>query len=185
MHTHDLIVVGTSAGGLDALRVIVSGLAGDFPAAVLIVMHSSPEGPYLLPGILSRTGRLEVGVAVSGAPIERGKIYVAPPDHHLLVKGACISLSRGPKENRARPSIDPLFRTAAAAYGPRVVGVILTGMLDDGTAGLCAVKERGGIAIVQDLPIASLMGPGPDGFATVMGPPDRQGHGATRKAARP
>ncbi len=150
MSTHDLIVIGTSAGGLDALRTIARGLPGDIPAAILIVMHTSPEGPNLLPELLSRAGPVEVAKAVNGAPIEHGKIYVAPPDHHLLVKGNCISLSRGPKENRSRPAIDPLFRTAAAAYGPRVVGVILTGMLDDGTAGLSAVKARGGTSVIQN-----------------------------------
>jgi two-component system chemotaxis response regulator CheB len=148
--THDLIVVGVSAGGVEALQVIARALPGDLPAAVLIVMHTTPEGPYLLPHILSKAGPLEVAKAVDGVPIERGKIYVAPPDHHMLVKGNRISLSKGPKENRSRPAIDPLFRTAAAAYGPRVVGVILTGMLDDGTAGLSAVKERGGTRVVQD-----------------------------------
>lgn len=147
---HDLIVVGASAGGVDALQVIVRALPMDLPAAVLIVMHTTPEGPYLLPQILSKAGPLEVAASVDGVPIEHGKVYVAPPDHHMLVKGNRINLSKGPKENRSRPAIDPLFRTAAAAYGPRVVGVILTGMLDDGTAGLSAVKERGGTRIVQD-----------------------------------
>lgn len=148
--THDIIVVGASAGGVEALRVLVGGLPESLPAAVLIVMHTSPEGPYLLPDILGRSSALEVSRPREGDLIERGKLYVAPPGHHLLVKGARINLSNGPKENRSRPAIDPLFRTAALAYGPRVVGVILTGMLDDGTAGLCAVKERGGIAVVQD-----------------------------------
>ncbi len=150
MSTHDLIVIGASNGGVEALQVIARGLPKDLPAAVLIVMHTSPQGPYLLPEILSRVGPLEAANIVDGAAIERGKLYVAPPDHHLLVKGDRISLSRGPKENRSRPAIDPLFRTAAGAYGPRVVGVILTGMLDDGTAGLSAVKMCGGITVVQD-----------------------------------
>jgi two-component system, chemotaxis family, protein-glutamate methylesterase/glutaminase len=150
MFARDVMVIGASAGGVEALKVIVRALPGDLPAAVLIVLHSSPQGPYLLPHILSKAGPVEVAQTVDGAPIEHGKIYVAPPDHHLLVKGTRISLSKGPKENRARPAIDPLFRTAAAAYGPRVVGVILTGMLDDGTAGLSAVKECGGTSVVQD-----------------------------------
>lgn len=130
--------------------MIARGLPGDLSASVLIVLHSSPQGPYLLPDILSKVGPLRVAKTVDGAPIEHGKIYVAPPDHHMLVKGNRITLSKGPKENRSRPAIDPLFRTAAAAYGPRVVGVILTGMLDDGTAGLSAVKARGGTTVVQD-----------------------------------
>jgi two-component system chemotaxis response regulator CheB len=148
--THDLIVVGASAGGVEALQVLVGGLPKGLPAAVMIVMHTSPEGPYLLPDILGRAGSLEVPKPREGDLIERGKLYIAPPGHHLLVKGDRINLSKGPKENRSRPAIDPLFRTAAVAYGPRVVGVILTGMLDDGTSGLSAVKERGGIAVVQD-----------------------------------
>jgi two-component system, chemotaxis family, protein-glutamate methylesterase/glutaminase len=150
MPAHDLIVVGTSAGGVEALQAIARGLPADLEAAVLVVMHSSPQGPYLLPEILSKAGPLKALKSVDGARIENGKIYIAPPDHHLLVKGHFLSLSRGPKENRSRPAIDPLFRTAAASYGPRVIGVILTGMLDDGTAGLSAVKQRGGIAVVQD-----------------------------------
>lgn len=150
MNGRDLIVVGTSAGGVEALQTIVSGLPVDLPAAVLIVMHTSPQGPYLLPEILERSGPLEVASTVDGAVIERSKIYVAPPDHHLLVTGDRIRLVRGPKENRSRPAVDPLFRTAAAAYGSRLVGVILTGMLDDGTAGLSAVRQRGGIAVVQE-----------------------------------
>jgi two-component system chemotaxis response regulator CheB len=150
MSAIELIVIGTSAGGVEALQVIARGLPGDLSAAILIVMHTSPRGPHLMPEILSKAGPLEVARAVNGASIEQGKIYIAPPDHHLLVKESRISLSRGPKENCSRPAIDPLFRTAAAAYGPHVVGVILTGMLDDGTAGLSAVKECGGTTIVQD-----------------------------------
>ena len=147
---HDLIVVGASAGGVEALQVISRALPKDLAAAILVVMHSSPQGPNLLPHILGKAGPVEVAKTEDGAPIEPGKIYIAPPDHHLLVNGTRIRLSKGPKENRSRPAIDPLFRTAASAYGPRVVGVILTGMLDDGTAGLSAVKERGGITVVQD-----------------------------------
>jgi two-component system, chemotaxis family, protein-glutamate methylesterase/glutaminase len=149
MFARDLIVVGTSAGGVEALQVIARALPGDLAAAVLIVMHTSPEGPSLLPDILGKVAALDVAMAVDAAPLEHGRIYVAPPGHHLLVKGNHIRLSRGPKENRSRPAIDPLFRTAAAAYGPHVVGVILTGMLDDGTAGLAAVKECGGTLVVQ------------------------------------
>jgi two-component system chemotaxis response regulator CheB len=148
--SHDLIVIGASAGGVEALQILVRELPGDLSAAILIVLHSSPQGPYLLPVILSRAGPVEVAETVDGAAIEPGKIYVAPPDHHLLVDEGRLRLSKGPKENRARPSIDPLFRTAATAYGARVIGVILTGMLDDGTAGLAAVKERGGTTVVQD-----------------------------------
>jgi two-component system chemotaxis response regulator CheB len=147
---HDLIVIGTSAGGVEALRTVVAGLPPRLPAAVLVVMHMSPRSPHLLPQILRRSGPLEVAATIDGAPVQPGKVYVAPPDHHLLVKDDHIRLTKGPKENRSRPAIDPLFRTAAMGYGARVIGVILTGMLDDGTAGLAAVRERGGLSIVQD-----------------------------------
>jgi len=148
--SRDLIVIGTSAGGVEALQVLARGLPGDLPAAVLVVLHTTPEGPYLMPEILSRVSALEVVLPRDDGPIEPGKIYIAPPDLHLLVAGDRLHLSRGPKENRTRPAIDPLFRTAAASYGSRVIGVILTGKLDDGTAGACAVKERGGTLVVQD-----------------------------------
>jgi two-component system, chemotaxis family, protein-glutamate methylesterase/glutaminase len=150
MNKRDRIVIGTSAGGVEALQTMVRGLPADLPAAILIVMHTSPQGPYLLPEILRHAGAVKVANTVDGASIEPAKIYVAPPDHHMLVKGDRIQLVRGPKENRSRPAVDPLFRTAAAAYGPRVIGVVLTGMLDDGTAGLSAVRQRGGLAVVQD-----------------------------------
>lgn len=146
----NVIVIGTSAGGLEALKVIVAALPRDLPAAVLIVMHTSPQGPNLLGHILGNASQMPVATSADGELIEHGKVYLAPLDHHLLVKQGHISLSRGPKENRSRPAIDPLFRTAAAVYGPRAVGVILTGMLDDGTAGLAALKGRGGMAVVQD-----------------------------------
>lgn len=147
---YDLIVIGTSAGGVEALQVIIRGLPKDLEAAVLVVIHSSPDGPYLLPEILGGTSELAIAKVEDRASIAMGSVYIARPDHHLLVDANCIRLSKGPKENRSRPAIDPLFRTAAAAYGNRVIGVILTGMLDDGTAGLAAVKERGGTTVVQD-----------------------------------
>lgn len=150
MARHDVIVIGASAGGVAALQILARGLPEDLAAAVLVVLHTSPDGPYLLPGILSRVGKIPAVKPRDGEPIEQRKIYVAPPGHHLLVSDGRIGLSRGPKENCTRPAIDPLFRTAAATYGPRVAGVILTGMLDDGTVGLAAVKERGGVAVVQD-----------------------------------
>lgn len=146
----DLIVIGASAGGVEALRAIARGLPAELPAAILVAVHLSPRSPYLLPEILRGAGPLDVAEGADGAVIQPGRIYLAVPDHHLLVRGNRLSVTRGPKENRARPAIDPLFRTAALHYGPRVVGVVLTGMLDDGTAGLAAVKERGGLAIAQD-----------------------------------
>jgi two-component system chemotaxis response regulator CheB len=125
-------------------------LPGDLPAAVFVVLHTSPESPNLLPEILRRTGNLPASSPADGDPIEQGRIYVAPPDHHLLVEPNRIRVVRGPKENRHRPAVDPLFRSAAWAFGPRVVGVILSGALDDGTAGMWAVKTCGGITVVQD-----------------------------------
>lgn len=147
---HDIIVIGGSAGGIEAIQSLARGLPADLDAAVLIVIHTSPVGDYLLPEILTRVSKLPAARIAGKTLIERGKLYAAPPDRHLLVKGRHLVLSNGPKEQRARPSIDRLFRSAAESCGPRVVGVILTGMLHDGTAGLHRVKELGGIAVVQD-----------------------------------
>jgi two-component system, chemotaxis family, protein-glutamate methylesterase/glutaminase len=145
-----MIVIGASAGGVEALTTLVSGLPSDLPAAVFIVLHIPAQSPSLLPPILSRAGPLPAEHPADKTPIKYGRIYVAPPDHHLLVEEGLVRVVRGPKENRHRPAVDPLMRTAACSYGPRVVGVILTGSLDDGTAGLLAVKTRGGVAVVQD-----------------------------------
>ncbi len=142
--------MGASAGGVEAFREIASGLPADLPASVFIVLHTSPETPGILPRILSRAGALKTGHAVDGEKIESGHIYVAPPDFHLLLKRGYLKVLRGPKENRHRPAIDPLFRSAAYVYGPRVIAVLLTGVLDDGAAGLRAVKQRGGVVVVQD-----------------------------------
>jgi two-component system chemotaxis response regulator CheB len=150
MPGHDIIVIGASAGGVEALVILVRALPPELPAAVFIVLHIPAESPNLLAGILKRSGPLDALEPVDGMPIELRHIYVAPPDRHMLIKLDKIRVVRGPSENRHRPAIDPLFRSAAQAYGPRVVGVILTGALDDGTAGLLAVKRRGGVAIVQD-----------------------------------
>jgi two-component system chemotaxis response regulator CheB len=147
---HDIIVIGASAGGVEALTTIVSGLPADLPAAVFVVLHISPNSTSVLPQLITRAGALPATHARSGEPIRRGCIYVAPPDQHMLLADGHILLSRGPRENLSRPSVDPLFRSAAQVYGARVVGVILTGALDDGTSGLLAVKRAGGIAIVQD-----------------------------------
>lgn len=144
-----IVVLGTSAGGVEALRSLVSRLPADFPAALLAVLHLPPQVPSLLADILDRRGTLPVREATDGAILRAGHIYVGVPDRHLLVDGMKLQLSRGPKENRFRPSIDALFRSAAYTLGPRVVGVVLTGQLDDGTSGLWAVKDRGGITVVQ------------------------------------
>lgn len=150
MATPDMVVIGASAGGTQALGELVSQLPADFAAAIFVVSHIPSYSPSALPVILARSGNLPATFGVEGDPILPGQIYVAPPDHHMMVELDKIRVVRGPKENRFRPSIDPLFRSAAYAFGPRVIGVILTGMLDDGTAGLWLIKDRGGIAIVQE-----------------------------------
>lgn len=150
MPKHDIIVIGASTGGVEALATIARSLRADLPAALFVVIHIPAQATSVLPLILERTGPLPAAHAVDGEPIQPGRIYVAPPDFHLLAEQGYIRLMRGPKENRNRPAVDPLFRSAARAYGPRVIGVILTGALNDGTAGLLAIKRRGGIAVVQD-----------------------------------
>lgn len=146
----DIIVVGASAGGIDALRTLLGGLPRELDASVFVTMHVAADSPGILPRILQETCPLPVGHARDGEEIRRGRVYVAPPDCHLLVERDRVRVSHGPKENLCRPAIDPLFRSAAYVFGPRVVGVVLTGRLDDGTAGLWAVKRRGGVALVQD-----------------------------------
>jgi len=150
MPGRDIIVVGTSAGGVEALRALVTGLPKDFPGSVFIVMHTSPDSPGVLAQILDRWGPLPAGYATNGESIRHGQVYVAPPDRHLLLEPGRMRVTHGPKENRFRPAIDPLFRSAAQVYGPRVVGIVLTGGLDDGTSGLWAIKRLGGTAVVQD-----------------------------------
>ncbi|HEU5362144.1 MAG TPA: chemotaxis protein CheB [Gaiellaceae bacterium] len=145
-----LVVVGASAGGVEALQRFVHALPGDFTAPVLIVLHASPTGRSYLPEILSRAGSLPAVHALDGAPLEPGHIYVAPPDSHLVIANGHMSLAKGPRENGHRPAIDPLFRTAADAYDSHVAGVVLSGTLDDGTVGLHCIKVAGGATLVQD-----------------------------------
>jgi two-component system, chemotaxis family, protein-glutamate methylesterase/glutaminase len=145
-----LVVVGASSGGIEALRTLAAGLPEDFPAPICVVVHTSPESPGVLDVILQRAGPLPAEAPVTGDQLREGRIYVAPPDHHLLVEPGALRLSRGPTENRFRPAIDPLFRSAAQVYGPSVIGVILSGNLDDGVAGLRTIKQLGGLAVVQD-----------------------------------
>ena len=150
MSGHEIIVIGASAGGVEALPRLIGSLPADLPASVFIVLHIPALGPDLLQKIIGRNAALTVKNGIDGEKIERGHVYVAPPDQHLQMEGGCVRVTRGPRENRHRPSIDALFRSAAEAYGPRVTGVVLTGYLDDGTAGLHSVQTHGGTAIVQD-----------------------------------
>jgi two-component system, chemotaxis family, protein-glutamate methylesterase/glutaminase len=145
-----LVVLGASAGGVQALCEVVGGLPADLPAAVLAVLHVSPYGRSAMPSILQRRGALPAAHPGDGEPIRAGRVYVAPPDLHLVVEPGVMRLSRAASENGFRPAVDVLFRSAARSYGERVVGVVLTGNLDDGTAGLAAVKRHGGVAVVQD-----------------------------------
>jgi two-component system chemotaxis response regulator CheB len=150
MPGHDIILIGASAGGVQALSTVVGGLPRDIPAAVFIVLHIAPYGRSAMPAILSRAGFLPATHAEDGEPVEPGRVYVAPADHHLMLEPGRVRISRAPTENGQRPSVDVLFRSAAQAYGSRCIGVVLTGNLDDGTVGLAVVKKYGGIAIVQD-----------------------------------
>jgi two-component system chemotaxis response regulator CheB len=146
----DIIVIGASAGGLEALTRLVAGLPVDFPAAVFVVMHIPAHTRSMLPELLASAGPLPAAHAADREPIRPGRIYVAPPDRHLVLQEGAVRLSAGPRENHSRPAADPLFRSAAAAYGPRVIGVVLSGALSDGTAGLWEIKQHGGVAVVQD-----------------------------------
>lgn len=148
--SRDIVVVGTSAGGVEALIALASMLPPDLDASLFVVMHTLASSRSLLPQILSGRGPLPAVAPENGAPIERGHIYVAPPDCHLLVREGHVELLHGPKSNGHRPAVDPLFRSAAEAYGARVAGVVLTGGQDCGAAGLLDIKRRGGTAIVQD-----------------------------------
>ncbi len=147
----NVVVVGTSAGGLDALEQLLRGLPTGIPAAIFIVQHLAPEvsGDALVRRLAANTA-LPCRLARDGEAWERGHVYMAPPDNHLLVKGQHLLVTKGARENRSRPGIDPLFRSAAVSHGPRVIGVVLTGMLDDGTAGLVAIRKCGGVTVVQD-----------------------------------
>jgi two-component system chemotaxis response regulator CheB len=151
MPEREIVVVGASAGGISALQSIVRGLPMHFPAAILIVLHISRQSSGLLPDILAGAGPLPASNARHNEEIRAGHVYVAPPDRHLLIgPERRICLGHGPKENRFRPAVDPLFRSAALNMGQKSIGIILSGGLDDGTAGLCAIKQAGGLTVVQD-----------------------------------
>jgi len=150
MATRNIIVIGASLGGVEAFKKLVAGLPADMGASIFLVWHMSPHVEGILPRVLGEIASLPVAHAEHGELILPNHIYVAPPDRHLLVDATHIHVTRGPRENRFRPAIDPLFRSAAYAFGSRVIGVILTGALDDGTAGLWSIKRCGGVAIAQD-----------------------------------
>ncbi len=149
MPKRDIIVIGASAGGVEAVGAVVSRLPADLDASVLVVVHIPPYATSTLPSILDRCGPLKAVHPRDGEALQPGRIYVAPPDKHLLVEVGRVVVRRGPKENRFRPSIDALFRSAAYVYGSRVIGVVLSGVLDDGTSGLWSIKRLGGVAMVQ------------------------------------
>jgi two-component system chemotaxis response regulator CheB len=160
----DIIVIGGSAGSHSALRQIMSDLPKDFPGSIFIATHVPTNSSGYLADALASASPLPVSAAVDGQPVEKGRVYTAVPDRHLLLVDGIMRLGEGPRENMTRPAIDPLFRSAALAYGPRVVGVILSGLLNDGASGLSAIKQCGGTAVVQhpldahadEMPLAAL-----------------------------
>jgi len=145
-----IVVIGTSMGGVEALRQLAFQLPPSLNAPILVVQHTSPAGPSRLPFLLTNAGQIPAEHARDKARIEPGRIYVAPPDHHLETSDGKVRIHRGPKVNMTRPAIDNLFRSAARDYGENVIGVLLTGSLSDGVVGMSDIKQRGGITIVQD-----------------------------------
>jgi two-component system chemotaxis response regulator CheB len=173
MTGRDIVVVGGSAGGIEALRGLVAGLPPDLAAAVLVVVHTPATSPGLLPRILARDTALPVAHARDGEALRPGRVYVAVPDHHLLIRDGTVRLSRSARQNRARPAVDALFRSAARWCGARVIAVVLSGALDDGAVGTAVIHAHGGVAVIQDpdeatfdgMPRAALIAV--DGYAVV------------------
>jgi two-component system chemotaxis response regulator CheB len=166
-----VVGLGASAGGVEALCSVVGGLSPDLPAAVIVVLHLSPAAPSVLDDILRRSSRLPVSFVTGSARLEAGRVYVAPPNHHLVVDGGLVRTDRGPTVNAVRPSVDVLFASLADEYGPRAIGVVLSGTLDDGAAGLLQIKEGGGRTIVQDPEEAGF--PGMPEHAIALAGPDQ------------
>ena len=151
MAQREIVVVGASAGGVEALQTLINGLPASMAASVFVVLHIPSDAASNLHEVLGLNSALPVEPAQDGAPIVPGRVYVGVPDRHLLIESNRIRVTRGPKENRARPAVDALFRSAAYHYGSKTIGVVLSGNLDDGTAGLWTIKDRGGVALVQSL----------------------------------
>ncbi len=150
-HAETLIVIGASAGGIDALKQVLSGLPANLPAAVAIVLHSGPNSPRLLADIWNQHSRLPVSYAIGGEALQAGRVYIAPPDQHLeVINGPRLQLDDGPRVLYSRPSVDRLFETAVKVFGKRTIGVILTGGDGDGAAGMRAIHAAGGIGVVQE-----------------------------------
>lgn len=146
-----VVVIGASAGGVEAITRLVSTLPADLPYAVMVVLHMPAQAPSVLPRIVDRAGPLQAVAAQHGSPLEAGQVYVATPDHHLLIDGDHVAVTKGPTENGHRPAINALFRSAALAFGPRAIGVLLSGVLDDGVLGLSTIRARGGTTLCQAL----------------------------------
>lgn len=149
MARREIIAIGGSAGSIAVIRQICRALPVDLHASVLIAVHVGPGNPNLLAGILNSGGALPASTAVDGESLQEARIYVAPADHHLLVDGRVVRLGRGPRENMSRPAIDPLFRSVGISAGPRAIGVLLSGMLNDGASGLADLKRCGGVTVIQ------------------------------------
>src|SRR3954454_6737004 len=158
MPNRDILAIGTSAGGVHALRFLAAGFPADLPASVLMVIHLSPHFQSTLDAILTEAGPLPAQFAEDGCEIAHGEIYIAPPDSHLLVDGGTLRLGQGSRENNSRPAIDPLFRSLALCCGSRAIGVVLTGTLGDGASGLHTLHEYGGLTVVQDPDDAAFAG---------------------------
>jgi two-component system, chemotaxis family, protein-glutamate methylesterase/glutaminase len=179
MANRDVLAIGTSAGGFDALRFLAGEFSRDLPASVVVAIHLSSQFRSALDAILTQAGPLPASFAVDGEKLERGRIYIAPAERHLIVESERLRLGSGPRENNARPALDPLFRSVALCCGPRAVGAVLTGTLGDGAAGLSALKQSGGITVVQDpsdaafaeMPTTALIRSRPDHVVGLAGMP--------------
>lgn len=179
MTNRDILAVGTSAGGFEALRFLAREFSPDFPASVLVTIHLSNQFRSELDAILTQAGPLPAGFAADGEKLQRSRIYIAPTERHLIVESGHLRLGSGPRENNARPALDPLFRSAALCCGERCVGAVLTGTLGDGAAGLQALKQSGGVTVVQDpsdaafaeMPTTALLRSKPDHVVSLAGMP--------------